>query len=199
MWESCWTMPLVGGFSWGSPVSLALSFWHCSILILITLIGSQNLDVKSHPNLFTHSNALLSDVFNGRQASSPIRDYGDSANSNPASADCDVTSPTLSNTSGSLCVTMWPMEGAPLAPHHDGQSGRSNGRGELSSFAIVWPRSAVKSDALQSVAHAGIMFQCQREMEGMRKREGAPSQVYQSGLFGVWCRLLLIPPDAKQL
>ncbi|KAJ8888170.1 hypothetical protein PR048_007657 [Dryococelus australis] len=32
MWESCWTMPLVGGFSRRSPVSLALSFRRCSIL-----------------------------------------------------------------------------------------------------------------------------------------------------------------------
>ncbi|KAJ8869579.1 hypothetical protein PR048_028571 [Dryococelus australis] len=48
------TMPLVGGFSRRSPVSLALSFRHCSILTSITLIGSQDLDVKSRPNLFTH-------------------------------------------------------------------------------------------------------------------------------------------------
>ncbi|KAJ8885723.1 hypothetical protein PR048_011921 [Dryococelus australis] len=51
----CWTVPLVGGFPRGSPVSPALSFRHCYILILITLIGSQDLDVKSRPNLFTHS------------------------------------------------------------------------------------------------------------------------------------------------
>ncbi|KAJ8866212.1 hypothetical protein PR048_032055 [Dryococelus australis] len=31
-WESCRTMPLVGGFSRGSPVSSALSLWWCSIL-----------------------------------------------------------------------------------------------------------------------------------------------------------------------
>ncbi|KAJ8867035.1 hypothetical protein PR048_032897 [Dryococelus australis] len=42
-WESCWTMPLVGGFSRGSPVSLAPSFRRCSIFPLITLIGSQDL------------------------------------------------------------------------------------------------------------------------------------------------------------
>ncbi|KAJ8866140.1 hypothetical protein PR048_033664, partial [Dryococelus australis] len=47
MWESCRTMPLVGGFSRGSPVSPALSFRRCSILTSITLIGSQDLDVKS--------------------------------------------------------------------------------------------------------------------------------------------------------
>ncbi|KAJ8868591.1 hypothetical protein PR048_030129 [Dryococelus australis] len=43
LWESCRTMPLVGGFPRGSPVSPALSFWCCSILTLITLIGSQDL------------------------------------------------------------------------------------------------------------------------------------------------------------
>ncbi|KAJ8870470.1 hypothetical protein PR048_029492 [Dryococelus australis] len=53
MWESCRTMRLVGGFSRGSPVSPALSFRRCSILTSVTLIGSQDLDVKSRPNLFT--------------------------------------------------------------------------------------------------------------------------------------------------
>ncbi|KAJ8870981.1 hypothetical protein PR048_027283 [Dryococelus australis] len=32
MWGSCRTMPLAGGFFWGSPVSLALAFLCCSIL-----------------------------------------------------------------------------------------------------------------------------------------------------------------------
>ncbi|KAJ8871811.1 hypothetical protein PR048_028151 [Dryococelus australis] len=53
MWETCRTMPLVGEFSRGSPVFPALSFQRYSILIFITLIGSQDLDVKSHPHLFT--------------------------------------------------------------------------------------------------------------------------------------------------
>ncbi|KAJ8896995.1 hypothetical protein PR048_002341 [Dryococelus australis] len=58
MWESCQTMPLVGGFSRGYPVSPTLSFRRCSILTSITLIGSQDLDVKSHPNLFTFGTAV---------------------------------------------------------------------------------------------------------------------------------------------
>ncbi|KAJ8894797.1 hypothetical protein PR048_000104 [Dryococelus australis] len=48
------TMPLVGGFSRDSPVSAAPLFRRCSIITSITLIGSQDLDVKSRPNLFTH-------------------------------------------------------------------------------------------------------------------------------------------------
>ncbi|KAJ8873359.1 hypothetical protein PR048_026993 [Dryococelus australis] len=36
-------MPLVGGFSMGSPTFHALSFRRCSILTSITLIGSQDL------------------------------------------------------------------------------------------------------------------------------------------------------------
>ncbi|KAJ8869801.1 hypothetical protein PR048_028809 [Dryococelus australis] len=52
-WESCRTMPLVGGFSQGSPVSSAPSFRRCSIFTSITLIGSQDLAVKSRPNLFS--------------------------------------------------------------------------------------------------------------------------------------------------
>ncbi|KAJ8876822.1 hypothetical protein PR048_021269 [Dryococelus australis] len=38
----------------GSPVSSAPSFRRCSVLISLTLIGSQDLDVISRPNLFTH-------------------------------------------------------------------------------------------------------------------------------------------------
>ncbi|KAJ8878002.1 hypothetical protein PR048_022465 [Dryococelus australis] len=57
-------MPLVGGFARGSPVFPVLSFWCCSILISIALIGSQDLAVKSHPDLFTHYRSPLS---NGTQ------------------------------------------------------------------------------------------------------------------------------------
>ncbi|KAJ8875643.1 hypothetical protein PR048_023539 [Dryococelus australis] len=55
MWESCRTTPLLVRFSRESPVSPALSFWRCSTLTSITLIGSQDLAVKSRPNLFSHS------------------------------------------------------------------------------------------------------------------------------------------------
>ncbi|KAJ8880160.1 hypothetical protein PR048_016625 [Dryococelus australis] len=48
MWESCRTMSLVGGFSCGSPVFPALSFRRCSILISVTLIGSQDLDLNDN-------------------------------------------------------------------------------------------------------------------------------------------------------
>ncbi|KAJ8871708.1 hypothetical protein PR048_028035 [Dryococelus australis] len=51
--ESCWTMPFVSGFSRESPVSPAPSFRRCSIPTSVTLIGSQDLDFKSRPNLFT--------------------------------------------------------------------------------------------------------------------------------------------------
>ncbi|KAJ8895906.1 hypothetical protein PR048_001246 [Dryococelus australis] len=59
-WESCRKIPLVGGFSRGSPVFLAYSFRHLSILTSITLVGFQDLAVKSSPILFTHSIILLS-------------------------------------------------------------------------------------------------------------------------------------------
>ncbi|KAJ8873597.1 hypothetical protein PR048_024415 [Dryococelus australis] len=52
------TMPLVTGFSRGSPVSPALSFRCCSILTSITLTGSENLDVKSRRNVFTQLHLL---------------------------------------------------------------------------------------------------------------------------------------------
>ncbi|KAJ8874994.1 hypothetical protein PR048_022884 [Dryococelus australis] len=51
-WESCWTMLLAGGFSWRYSISYAHSFRRCSIR-RFTLIGSQELDLKSCPNLFT--------------------------------------------------------------------------------------------------------------------------------------------------
>ncbi|KAJ8871833.1 hypothetical protein PR048_028173 [Dryococelus australis] len=54
-WESCRMMPLVRGFSRGSPVSPAPSFRCRSSLTSITLIGSQDVAVKSHPNLFPHT------------------------------------------------------------------------------------------------------------------------------------------------
>ncbi|KAJ8878739.1 hypothetical protein PR048_019325 [Dryococelus australis] len=57
-WESCRTMPLVGGFSRGSPSSPVPSLRRRSILTSIILIGSQDLAVKSHPNLFTSSLAV---------------------------------------------------------------------------------------------------------------------------------------------
>ncbi|KAJ8897387.1 hypothetical protein PR048_002733 [Dryococelus australis] len=43
-------MPLVGGFSRGSPISTALAFRQCSIHLFI-LIGSHDIDVKNRPNL----------------------------------------------------------------------------------------------------------------------------------------------------
>ncbi|KAJ8893786.1 hypothetical protein PR048_006387 [Dryococelus australis] len=63
MWESCRTMPMVGGFSRVSPVSPVLIFRRCSILTSITLIGSQDLDVKSRPNLFSHECRTSVQVF----------------------------------------------------------------------------------------------------------------------------------------
>ncbi|KAJ8886188.1 hypothetical protein PR048_012397 [Dryococelus australis] len=55
MWELCRMMPLVDGFSLGSPVPAVLAFRCCSIFTSVTLIGFQGLDVKRRPNLFTHS------------------------------------------------------------------------------------------------------------------------------------------------
>ncbi|KAJ8877585.1 hypothetical protein PR048_022040 [Dryococelus australis] len=62
MWESCRTMPLVGGSSRRSPVSPALSFRRCFILVSITLIGSQDLDVTSHPDLRRNERARKREI-----------------------------------------------------------------------------------------------------------------------------------------
>ncbi|KAJ8879993.1 hypothetical protein PR048_020614 [Dryococelus australis] len=58
-WESCQMMPLVGGFSRGSPVSLVPSFRRRSTLTPIVLIGSPDLAAKSRPNLFGSVTAAL--------------------------------------------------------------------------------------------------------------------------------------------
>ncbi|KAJ8871039.1 hypothetical protein PR048_027343 [Dryococelus australis] len=63
MWESCRTMP---GFLGDLPVSPAPSFRRCS---LITLVGSQDLAVKSRPNPLTHSLSLPSGTQKWTQAS----------------------------------------------------------------------------------------------------------------------------------
>ncbi|KAJ8894022.1 hypothetical protein PR048_006632 [Dryococelus australis] len=55
MWESRRTMPPVRGFSRGSHVSPALSYRRRSTLTSNTLIGLDDLAVKSRSNLFTHS------------------------------------------------------------------------------------------------------------------------------------------------
>ncbi|KAJ8865859.1 hypothetical protein PR048_033382 [Dryococelus australis] len=47
-WESCQTMPVVGWFSWGSPISPAPSFQRRSIFTPITLIGSQDLALEGN-------------------------------------------------------------------------------------------------------------------------------------------------------
>ncbi|KAJ8878934.1 hypothetical protein PR048_019537 [Dryococelus australis] len=46
IWELCWTMPLIGRFSRGSPNSPTLSFQHSSILTSRTLVGSQDFYVN---------------------------------------------------------------------------------------------------------------------------------------------------------
>ncbi|KAJ8874306.1 hypothetical protein PR048_025152 [Dryococelus australis] len=52
-WESCCMMPLVGRFSRRSPVSPTPSFRCCPATTSITLIGSEDHDVKSRPNIST--------------------------------------------------------------------------------------------------------------------------------------------------
>ncbi|KAJ8888539.1 hypothetical protein PR048_008030 [Dryococelus australis] len=54
MRESCRMMPLVGAFPRGSPISQPLHFDVAPYSPRFTLIGSQYLDVKSQPKLFTH-------------------------------------------------------------------------------------------------------------------------------------------------
>ncbi|KAJ8869716.1 hypothetical protein PR048_028711 [Dryococelus australis] len=73
MWELCQTMSLIGGwFSRGSPVSPAISFRRSSILTLITLIGSQDLDLsgqerkRKRVNLHFHRHLAFNHVYQWR-------------------------------------------------------------------------------------------------------------------------------------
>ncbi|KAJ8889843.1 hypothetical protein PR048_009347 [Dryococelus australis] len=50
-WESFRMMPLVGGFSRGSPIFPVPSFWCRSIFISITLIGSEDLNVGANAGI----------------------------------------------------------------------------------------------------------------------------------------------------
>ncbi|KAJ8894645.1 hypothetical protein PR048_007309 [Dryococelus australis] len=56
MWESYQAMPLVGGFFRGSPVSPPFNSGAIPYSPHFTLIGSQDLNVKSHPNLSHRQN-----------------------------------------------------------------------------------------------------------------------------------------------
>ncbi|KAJ8867883.1 hypothetical protein PR048_031688 [Dryococelus australis] len=76
MWESCRTMPLLGGFSWGSPVSPSLSFRSCSILTSITIVGSQDLAVKSRPNTFTQSSLARAHTHTHAHTSARVTETG---------------------------------------------------------------------------------------------------------------------------
>ncbi|KAJ8867056.1 hypothetical protein PR048_032918 [Dryococelus australis] len=67
------TMPLVGGFSRGLPVPFAFSFLHCSILNSFTLIGSQNLAVKSRPKSLRSLRGSLSNNRFRYEISTPMR------------------------------------------------------------------------------------------------------------------------------
>ncbi|KAJ8867364.1 hypothetical protein PR048_031165 [Dryococelus australis] len=82
-WGSCQTMPLVGGFSRGSPVSLAPSFQRRSIVTSIPLVCSQYLAVKSRPNLFTQSS--IADDGNSNR-SSPGKGGGGAVGERPCPA-----------------------------------------------------------------------------------------------------------------
>ncbi|KAJ8875734.1 hypothetical protein PR048_023633 [Dryococelus australis] len=61
--ELCRTMPLVGGFSRGYPVSPPLNSIAAPYSTHFVLTGSTDFDVESRPNLFTHSPATRGSVY----------------------------------------------------------------------------------------------------------------------------------------
>ncbi|KAJ8871453.1 hypothetical protein PR048_027770 [Dryococelus australis] len=59
-WESCRTMPLVGGFFFVGLSRFPRTFTPAPLHTSFTLIGCQDVSVESRPNLFTHSHAQSS-------------------------------------------------------------------------------------------------------------------------------------------
>ncbi|KAJ8888482.1 hypothetical protein PR048_007973 [Dryococelus australis] len=76
MWESFRTMPLVGRFSREHSRFPTISFRCCSILTSITLIGSQDLAVKSRPNVFTRFISVYKTVKSSLQVIAPANFSG---------------------------------------------------------------------------------------------------------------------------
>ncbi|KAJ8869717.1 hypothetical protein PR048_028712 [Dryococelus australis] len=103
--RTCRTMPLVAGFSRGSPVSPALSFRCRSILTSITHVGSQDHAVNSRPNLFSslHSlNRTDGGVSNGLKAgTASILQHRNCAPMSKA------VHGTFSSWLGALCLLSW--------------------------------------------------------------------------------------------
>ncbi|KAJ8878522.1 hypothetical protein PR048_019100 [Dryococelus australis] len=58
-WGSCRTIPLVGGFSQGSPVSLALAFWRCSILTLFNPSSALSTSLLRGPQISQLTSSLF--------------------------------------------------------------------------------------------------------------------------------------------
>ncbi|KAJ8870036.1 hypothetical protein PR048_029047 [Dryococelus australis] len=141
-WESCRTMPLVGGFSRGSPVSPVPLFRRHSIFTSITLIGSQYLAVKSRPNLFTHSRFRYKNSDFSRRSSGTIPTCKNPGAASPGielcSHRCEASSLTTTpprppyalkctqpNDRGHQCTLgllgrLFPVSGQPCANSHGG-------------------------------------------------------------------------------
>ncbi|KAJ8892042.1 hypothetical protein PR048_004609 [Dryococelus australis] len=106
MWESCRTMPLVGGSSRESPVSPSPSFRRRSALASITRIGSQDISLKSRPNLF-----LIDSLFTRR-----LKDCFPYFQTMPANGEsqfrfgkCYVRPPTSGVIGSSVMQRTWPF------------------------------------------------------------------------------------------
>ncbi|KAJ8878333.1 hypothetical protein PR048_018910 [Dryococelus australis] len=88
---------LVGGFSQRSPISHALTFRRCSILTSITLISSQDLDVKSRRDLLTLSFRAAPECKGGGKRDIPEKTRRPAASSGmiPICENPGVTSPGI--------------------------------------------------------------------------------------------------------
>ncbi|KAJ8879247.1 hypothetical protein PR048_019853 [Dryococelus australis] len=150
------TMLLVGEISRGSPVSLALLFRCCSLLTTITLFGSQDLDVKSRPNFFTHSRKLLqNDRGSGGGSDVPMTSVPtlDTAPDSPVQREQGTSPPSLWHC-GTCAqsirrppLVVWALKG--ISPYREGSRRRARRCG--------WRRHGVRGVTVRMLLYIVLM------------------------------------------
>ncbi|KAJ8877034.1 hypothetical protein PR048_021486 [Dryococelus australis] len=125
-------VPDVGGVSRGSPFSPAISFRRSSIFNLVTFIGSQNLAVKSSPNILLHMErcaiadcvAMLPSVPRSKTAAKPTRivDAPTQSTSDTWSRCDDKTTDPVGNHSACTMYTYCGSEQLQMGPERGASS-----------------------------------------------------------------------------
>ncbi|KAJ8895551.1 hypothetical protein PR048_000887 [Dryococelus australis] len=96
-WDSCRTMPLLGDFSRGSPVTLYLHSGAASLSPHFTRVGSQDRVVKSRPNLSTRSTQFILASHHPRGSELAILQYHDALTTGSETFHITLVSPLKQN------------------------------------------------------------------------------------------------------